>query len=112
MGVTELLIKELTIEELAERWDWLCWECGVYLRIIEQFPQRGVNSFIVNGLTMDFEQEFIMCHDIDEKIYDNLSILMIFIRESLIQISLLPIGNDLYQERLIFKDRTILIEIV
>jgi hypothetical protein len=106
MGVTEL-----SIEELSERWEWLMWERACDLRIVEYSPKRGLNSFVVSGLVMETEKDFVICSDINDVLINKLSILSIFIRNSLINILLLPIGNGLYQERLEFVDCVVLIEI-
>ena len=104
--------KELTIEELAERWEWLKWKCKSDLRITEQFPKRGEISYIVSGLTMEQEDVYVICSDYDEKIVKYYSVLMMFLRESLVSIKLLPIRDGVfYQERLEFSDGLILIEI-
>ena len=105
--------KELTIEELAERWEMLFWQFGVEkLRIIEQFPKNGLRSFIVSGLSMEFENDYVMCGDFGDVIVNNFSTLMMFLRESLVSIKLLPIGDGMfYQERLKFSDGLILIEV-
>jgi hypothetical protein len=108
----EGIMRELTIEELMERWQWLLWECCAELRITEKFPQRGIHSFVVNGLTMETEKDFVICSDVDDILIKNLSILSIFIRSQLVNILLLPIDEGLYQERLEFRDRVVLIEIV
>ena len=104
--------KEVTIEELAERWEMLFWQLGVKkLRIIEQFPKNGLRSFNVSGLSIEFEDDYVMCMDFGEVLVNKFSVLMMFLRESLVSIKLLPIGNGLYQERLEFSDGLILIEI-
>lgn len=105
--------KELSIEELAERWEWLKWECGIEkLKIIEQFPKKGLCSFIVSGLSMEFEDEYGFCSDFGEILANNFSMLMMFLKESLLSIKMIPIGDGVfYQERLEFSDGLILIEI-
>ena len=105
--------KEVTIEELAERWGMLFWQIGVKkLKIIEQFPKKGLCSFNVSGLSMEFEDDYVMCMDYEDAIVNNFSVLMMFLRESLVSIKLLPIGDGMfYQERLKFSDGLILIEI-
>ena len=104
---------KLTVEELSERWQWLTWGNGIeQLRVTEQFPKREVHSYIVEGLTMEFEDEIVICSDCKDVLIDNVSILMGFLKKCLLSIMLFPIGNDLYQERLEFENGLILIETV
>jgi hypothetical protein len=109
---------ELTIEELADRWEWLIETGFNKLEITEQFPKRGINKFTVTDLSMEFvivedlpmKYECAVCTDEDKIIIKQYSPLMLFLKDGLKSISLLPIGEDLYQERLIFADGIILIE--
>ena len=105
--------KEVTIEELAERWEILFWQLGVKkLKIIEQFPKRGLRSFNVSGLSIEFEDDYVMCSDFVEVLVNNFSVLMMFLKESLLSIKMIPIGDGVfYQERLEFVDGLILIEV-
>lgn len=104
---------ELTIEELADRWELLRWEYNVEkLTIIESFTKGGINKFTVSGLSMEIEDDYVMCQDYDNTIIKYVSNLMMFLRESLTRILLLPLGDGLYQERLEFGNHgVILIEI-
>lgn len=102
---------ELTVEELAERWEWLTWELAVDLRITEQFPKRGHISYVVSGLTMEFEQDVAFCNDVENNLVGNCSVLLMFLKRRLKTIYLHPIGNGKYRERLVFSDGVILIEI-
>ena len=103
--------KELTLEELSERWDWLFWQDGVEkLVVVEQFNKSVSHSYEVTGLSMEFEHEYVMCGDLDDSLSLNVSILLMFLRQSIKSVFLLPIGNDLYQERIEFNDGVVLIE--
>lgn len=104
--------KELSLEELADRWELLKWEYGIdKLKVIEHSQRRGTDVFVVRGLSMEFEEDIVMCTDYGECLMKNFSVLMMFLKETLISIQLLPIGNGLYQERLEFADGLVLIEI-
>lgn len=103
-------IKELSVEELSERWVWLIKTGFNKLEVTEQFPKRGLNKFTVTDLTLEFENEFVMCKDEKEILIEQISPLMMFLRDGLKSVYLLPIGNDLYQEQLIFRDGIVLIE--
>jgi hypothetical protein len=104
---------ELTLEDLADRWEMLRWKYGVEkLKVIESFTVSGINRFIVSGLSMELEGDCVMCNDYNGVIVTYISHLLMFLKESLTRILLLPLGNGLYQERLEFGNNgIILIEI-
>lgn len=101
---------ELSIKELALRWKWLIKTGCNKLEITEQFPKRGLNKFTVTDLTLECEAEFVFCSDECEILIEQISPLMIFLRDGLKSIHLLPLGGDMYQEQLIFSDGFVLIE--
>lgn len=111
MCTEELTTIDMTIEDLAERWEYLLYERGAYLRVTEQFKKRECVSYVVSGLTMEFEDECVICHDFDNRLLEHLSVLILFLKQSLKKILLLPLGGGLYQEELEFDDGKILIEI-
>lgn len=101
---------ELTVEELGQRWEWLIETGFNKLVVTEQFPKRGLNKFTVCDLAMECEDDNIMCTDREDEIIKQFSPLMIFLKDGLKSIQLLPIGENLFQERLVFSDGLILIE--
>ena len=104
----------LTLEELEQRWTMMRIQNGIEdLLITESFQRHGSKSFIINGISMEFEDEYVMCEDFSDNgdaLLNNLSVLMMFLRESLLNITLLPIGNDRYKEKLDFQDGVVYIE--
>ena len=103
--------RKIMIEELGERWEMLLWEMGVEkLSVVEQFNRNGLRSYDVIGLSMECEDDFVMCGDLDNSLINNFSILLMFLKQSVNTIYLLPLGNDYYQERIEFNDGVILIE--
>jgi len=107
---TEITID--TIEELSERWEYLKWQRGEsHLLITEHFSKNEEKSYVVNGLTMETEEEFAMCYDKDNILANGLSLLMFFLKQCLTRIRLLPIENG-YREFLeLGNDGVIYIEI-
>jgi hypothetical protein len=103
-------MKEMTIEELQERWLLLPNIGAEVLRVTENSQRFGIKSFTVCGLSMDIEDDVATCEDFYDNIMKNNSNLMIFLTTCLKKIFLIPIGNGLYQERLEFENLVILIE--
>lgn len=101
--------RELSVEELGLRWEWLIETGFNKLEVTEQFPKRGQNKFIVTDLTLECENEYVFCSDKGELLIKHYSPLMIFLRSGLTSIHLLPLGNNLYQERLIFGSNGIIL---
>ena len=104
---------ELSIEELSERWMLLLWERGVsQLRVTENFKTGITKSFIVTGLKMEFEDEFAFCSDCynNEVLTENDSTLLLFLKQNLTSIVLIPVEDGFCQERLLFGEKLILIE--
>lgn len=94
--------RELTVYELAQRWDYLRNQCGVNKLVInEDFPVHGKYTYIVEGLSMEFEKDFALCGDYSGNIIKLDSPLIAFLKEHLLKIQLIPITNG-YQERLEF----------
>lgn len=104
--------RELSIEELQERWEWFLFEVGIeQLQVTEIMQNSGVKNYVVTGLTMKFEDEYAMCNDVDDVIMTNLSALQMFFRTSLTKIILSPY-QGWYRERLEFGNHGyILIEL-
>lgn len=103
--------QRITIEELGERWEMLLWEMGVEkLSVVEQFNRNGLRSYDVIGLSMECENEFVICGDLDNSLVNNFSTLLMFLKSCVTSIYLLPLGNDYYQERIEFNDGVVLIE--
>ena len=95
--------KELTIEELMDRWEYLQENEVKSFLITEKF--RKSKTFTVSNLKMEFEKDFVICYDDGEVIISNYSALMMFVRDSLTRISLVPITTGTgYREVLEFKD--------
>lgn len=100
---------QLTIEELMQRWEMLQFIGIEKLHVTEQFKKYN-KSFIVNGLSMQLEDEFAICTDYDDLLLNHCSVLMMFIQTCLTTIVLLPIEGG-FQERLEFgNDGVVLIE--
>jgi hypothetical protein len=103
-------VVELSIEDLAERWSWLLWECGIESLYVEEYFHKCENvSYVVNGLTMEFENEYAYCWDVNKILLKNCSVLTLFLKNSLKSIHLLPVLSGM-QERLEFDNGIILIE--
>ena len=107
---TEIIID--TIEELQERWEWLKHEGIDELLVTEKFGRTPEKTFIVEGLSMEIEKEYVVCYDFSEfnsNLFSHFSGLIMFLRESLTSIKLIPITSG-YVEQLEFGcDGTILI---
>lgn len=83
-----------TVEELQEHWDMLRWYDGVEtLSITEIFKMTGKRKFKVSGLSMELEDEYVICNDYYKKLFKSDSILTMFLRESLTSIVLMPVKN-------------------
>lgn len=112
---TQIILESVTlesIEELKERWEIVKWIYGIdKVLITEQLKNNRQKKYIVNGLSMEIENEFAMCEDYDDMIISQDSSLMMFLKTSLKHIILLPVGNGLYIERLVFEgDDVVFIE--
>lgn len=92
-----------TIEELQERWEWLKHQGVEKLLITENIRNSRNNSYVVEGLSMDLEEDFVMCYDYDDILFNKFSMLMMFLRKSLTEIKLVPINNG-YREHLEFGE--------
>jgi hypothetical protein len=104
------MTRELTIEELQQRWEYLLYELGIEnLLVTEIRPTCSNKSFIVNGLSMEFEDEFTLCQDNYDAIVNNVSILRAFFTKKITSIKLVPY-KDWYREILTFENGIIFIE--
>lgn len=105
--------QKITIEELGERWEMLLWELGCSrLKVTENFKSGITKSFIITGLQMEFEDDYGFCFDCynNEVLIENDSTLLLFLKECLTSIILIPVGDGYCQERLMFGNKLILIE--
>jgi hypothetical protein len=104
------MTRELTIEELQQRWCWLYWELGIEDLLVTEIKSTGSNkSFIVNGLTMELEKDFAMCQDTCDIIVNNVSTLRFFFAKNVTSIKIVPY-KDWYREILTFNDCIVFIE--
>lgn len=106
--------KSLSIEELAERWEWLTWEKGIEVfKISEYHNNRKPITYEISGLNMEFENKsVVVCSDFNGALIEKESLLSCFLRKHIISISLISIGNNYYKELIELKSGYILIEIV
>lgn len=75
------VIEEITIEELAEDIEMGIYELGIeYFKVTEKFNKRGKCVYIVRGLHIDYEQEYICSQDFDNIIHDNAYTFMMFLK--------------------------------
>ena len=94
--------KILTIEELQDRWECIKWQLGIdKLQVTECFEMYNNRSFVVEGLSMEIEDQIAICIDWNDKIIDMDSVLKMFLIKRLTSIKLLPIENG-YREELEF----------
>jgi hypothetical protein len=99
----------LTIDELQERWMMLYYEMGVdELLITEKFNSKEERNFIVNGLTMEFVDDIVMCYDNNDIIINNVCVLMMFLRKHLTNIYLIPVDSG-YVEQLEFGEHGVVL---
>lgn len=105
-------VRILTIDELQERWELLKWQRGIETLIItEQLKDNDELSLVVNGLTMEFQDDMALCGDNEDVLYNSPCRLNYFLKKYLTSIKLLPIQKGTgYREKLEFDDRVIFIE--
>lgn len=104
---------KITVDELANRWSYLLYERGVsQLQVTENF-KTGTKTFIVTGLQMEFENEYCFCYDVykNEVLFENSSTLLLFLKENVKSVILIPVGDGFCKEILMFRDKEILIEL-
>jgi hypothetical protein len=102
---------ELSIEELVDELEMLKWEKGINtLRITEEFPKNGRQSYIVNNLHMCVDDQLVMCHDENSKIQKMRSVLLAFYRGSVLSIHKIYTSGMPY-ETILFKDGNVTITI-
>lgn len=100
--------EQLSIEQLGDRWERLVYEFGIdTLLITEHFEVN--KSFVVSRLSMELEDQYVICYDHGNKLIAEYSVLTMFLQHSLKTIYLFPY-KDWYMERLEFEDGYVLIE--
>jgi hypothetical protein len=91
-----------SVEDLQERWSYLKIQNGQErLLITECFKTYGKHTYIIEGLEMELEEDCVMCDDYYGEIIKRDSPIMAFLKQHLLSIKLIPIGNG-YRERLEF----------
>lgn len=100
-------VVKLTLEELQERWAMLQFEMGIEKLIIkESLKKYGDRSFMVDGLEMEFIEDYVVCSDYGDEIINSNCFLMMFLRHHLTNIFLIPTNNSRtgYIEKLEFGE--------
>jgi uncharacterized cysteine cluster protein YcgN (CxxCxxCC family) len=102
--------KKLTVNELYERWEWLKFGCGIEELLVTERLHNGTEKiYIVSGLAMELEQQFVICTDYNDVLFDSDCILRMFLQNNLKTITLFPY-KGWFKEELVFLNRTIYIE--
>lgn len=105
-GVVELL----TIDELVDELESLTWIYGITkYKLTEFFSKKGMVSFHVQDLTIEYDGDAIWFSDDDNVISDNYCVAMMFLRKSLLRIIKFK-GKDNTSLQLLFRDGMITIE--
>ena len=105
-------VQEISIEEMAEDIEDLVWCQGVELfKVTENFLKNGKRTYVVRGLHMETEEDVVCCSDVDDLIFENRYILMMFLKDSVKSIKRVVIDNEPHGE-LLFDDGNVLIEIL
>lgn len=100
------MILEMTVDELQERWSYLYYELGIEcLMITEKLKNGIVKKYVVTGLSMEIENDIVICIDNNDTILLQQSLLTGFLVKNLISIKVIP----LKQEVLEFSDNSIVL---
>jgi hypothetical protein len=100
----------LSIEELAERWYELNHRYKIrQLTVTEQFSKKGLHKFDVIDLAMELDNRFATCCDKEDVIYQNCSILMMFLKDRCKKIQIITENGNIH-EQLVFPDGYVIIK--
>lgn len=82
-----IAVDEITIEELADDIEMLILAHGIEVfHISESFPKNGDRTYLLRGLTMEFEDDSIYCSDWDNILVNNFHVLVAFLRDFVLKI--------------------------
>lgn len=111
MGTKEIT-DLITIEELAEDIDNLVWEQGVTCFKVTECNTRRDYSYLVRGLHVEIEDDYVYCEDVDDIIITNMYGIMALLRACILCIKRI-ITNDVPRGELYLKSGgMVLIEII
>lgn len=101
---------ELSIEELADRWELLNWEQGIEnLKVTECFCSSPKRTFFVKNLSIEMDDALVCCSDSDGVMVKEFGALLLFPRTRLQSIHIVT-NNGTSKEVLEFVDGVIYVE--
>jgi hypothetical protein len=83
LAAKKVIKSDLTIEEFIEYIEIVIWDYGIdKFKITEVFPKRGEYVYLLRGLHMDLDDDYVCCKDRKGILLKNRCALLSFLKDS------------------------------
>lgn len=97
--VSEVTEEEISIDDLIRDIGYAVWNLGIFdFKVTEVFQVRGSCNYLVRGLQIETENEFVYCNDCDFILATNKYILSLFLLNSITKIKRIIYNTVKYYE--------------